>query len=721
MSERAIKLLRFGSRYLRRWYSRQHNLRYTLVAALIYTLAALVVTYPLILDLSSTVVGKSGRNDGYQYAWSLWWAKQAIFDSEEKLVHLSGLNHPVGQYQPFVLTMLTVYLTALPLLLVFPVAVVYNLLTLISFTLCGLSVYWFASEQTGSRRAGLISGFAFAFFPNRIGHLIAGHLPQITAYWGPLFAFLLWRVVWKPGWRKGLLCGLVLIPALLVHPLHVVYFVAPVTLAILLYAVVRLRSEFFACERLWALGLAFGMAAVVVIPILWPSISAQQESGYLTEGGTIKLSLDLLALFTPSPYHPVLQPAGLVPRYAEKIFPKIDSLCEGLAYPGLIITLLGIWALVKRWRQTWIWMGLAVVSLILSLGPILKIGGESVVYEVDDHQSYIVLPYALVKLLPLFRVSRTPNRLNETVIFALAVSAAFGFISLPRLQVKHRMLSVLAGLMAVCILFEYLVIWPLPLRDAAISPVIQVIAAEDSDGALFHLPLRSSEVNHLALYYQTFHQRPIVGGKVHRERPENVPWETTLLGLVSADPAVEEIVPRPDLSQRRAWLRHFDIDYIVLHKQRNIRVYRSFVENVLGLAVCEDDTLAAFAVPTELAPPDEPLLYTISKDWHPPVQGTDGDWRRWIGCGSSARIYVYAAEAQVGRLAFTVEPAFEFTELRLEVDDTEERFVVAERSTYTSRPLVWESGVHTIHFKASEDCESLPSGDNRTFAFESID
>lgn len=694
-------------RHIRRRYP---TLWGTLVAALVYTLAALFVTYPLVFNLSSSI---AGGGDNYSHSWHFWRVKQVILGLGKGLADIPWLNHPAGLYHPFTLTILTVHLTPLPLLLVAPPHVIYNLHTLVGLVLCGLSAYWFATEVTGDRWAGLIGGLAFAYGSNKMGHMMAGHLPQTMAYWMPLFGLFLWRVIWKPGWRNGVICGLVLVPTLLVHPIHVVYFVLPLTLAILFYALVKLRKQLFVWKRLRALALAFGLAALVVVPILWPSVAAQREKGYLSAGGTVLYSTDLLAFFTPSPYHPVLRETGWLPGYAEDVFPNTHALQEGLAYPGLLITLLAIWALVDSWRRSWMWAALASACLVLSLGPLLKIGGQLARYTVGPYESHIVLPYAFVKPLPIVGVSRTPNRINETASFGLSMLAAIGFGALRRRLKREWACSIFSGVLAIGIVFEMLVLWPLPLREVEIPSVIRSVAAEDGTGAVLHLPpLGSSEFKHLALHYQTVHERPIVGGWVHRPLPSSERWETTLSRLATEDSAVEDIVPRPSLSERRAWLRYFDVDYVVMSKakEKNTVTYRPYLERLLGTTVHEDLELAAFAVPRQLAAPASDLLYTVTEDWTAPLQGAGGRmWRRWIGDGGS--IYVYAARPQTGRITFTVDSEIDFAKMELEVDDKEVgTFVVGERSTYVSPSVTWEQGMHTLRFETEEGCQQSESG-----------
>jgi hypothetical protein len=704
---------------MRHMHQRWPGLCWASLATLVYTLVAILITYPLILNLSSSIVGSG---DCYEYVWVLWRVKQVVLGSGGGLAYLPWLNHPVGMYHPFMLTMLTVDLTALPLLLIFPPHIVYNLLILSGFVFCGLSAYWFTSELTRNRKAGLVAGFVFGFFLNKMGHVIGGHLPQTMAYWVPLFALFLWRVVWMPTWRGGLICGLVLVPTLLVHPMHVAYFVLPVTLATLLYALIELRRGLLEQRRLWILLLVFGIAAFVVVPIWWPSILAEMDEGYLgSAGGTVKYSTDLLAFFTPSPYHPVLGPAGLLPGYLDEVFPSRTTLYEGLAYPGLLVVLLGIWALVKHWRQAWIWGLLAMVCMVLALGPILKVGGEAVVYTVDEYQTNIVLPYALIKSLPLFSASRTPGRFNETASFALAVLAAFGFDALSQ-QLKGRWVSfTLVGILAIGIVFEMLAMLPLPSSETTIPRVLHAIAAEDGTGALLHAPpLEKGKTKRAALYYQTVHERPIGGGYVHRSLPEAKPWEATLNGLIRADQAEGDIVPRPDLAQRRDWLRYFDIDYIILNKDETGDDYRPFIEELIGAAVDEDDEVAAFAVPDSVVSNINQSLYTIGEGWTPPFQNKDETWERWaLGSG---QIYVYAPEAQQVRIQFTVESALDLADLALEVDGVlVDRFVVGERSTYVSRLLTWEQGMHTVLFTRVQGCEGLSYADEcKVFALGNV-
>ncbi len=685
---------------------RRPGFRWALVALGVYTLTTCLMFYPVPFHLDEVIVG-SERGDAYQYTWSLWWAGRAILEPGKGLTHLTLMNHPVGLVHPFMLTLIGVHLTALPFSLLLSPAVAYNLQVLLSFVLSGMAMYWLCSEWTGDRRAGLVGGFILAFFLNKTGHVLGGHLPQVSIYWVPLYALFLRRLVCGPGWAAALGTALTLTGASLIHVMHLVYLVLPVTGAVLLAGVVEMRREFITRRRLGMLALAFGLAALATAPFLLPTArSALGESSYLHQEGILPSSTDLLAFFTPSPYHPLLRPLGWLPPFADRVFPSPDALREGLAYPGLLTAALAVWGLVKRRRRAWVWAALALTAAVLSLGPLLKVGGELALYRVDGEQSHVVLPYALLKQLPILDVGRTPGRLNEAVAFAVAVLAAYGAAELSgRLACRPRLRGALLALALLGIGFESVAVWPFPTGSAEIPLTIQRIAADPRDGALLHLGMTRREVNHRALYYQTVTGRPCVGGRVHRDLPETGPWWASLSGLAQADPAPSDIIPRPDKADRRAWLRHLGVDYVILHRDTwewQHPAYRGAVEALLGPPRYEDPALSAFPVPENVAELESDLLYTLSVEgWHGPEW--DGDrWRRWM-C-DDGQLYLYAARAESGSLGLVVDapqpPAVLEVYRGEEGQERLDGWLVGERVMYATRPITLTQGMNVFRFHA---------------------
>jgi hypothetical protein len=713
------KALRFFQEFVRR-----PGVRWSLVAVCVYTLATLAMTYPVPLHLNSVIIGDEG-GDAYQYTWSLWWARRAMLDPGERLAHLSLMNHPAGISHPFMLTMVGVDLVALPFSLLFPPPVVYNLQVLLSFVLSGLTMYWLCTELAGDCRAGLVGGFIFAFFLNKTGHVVAGHLPQVTVYGFPLYVLFLWRTVRRPGWSNVLIAALTLAFSCLVHVMHVVYFVLPITAAVLLIGLLEWKGAFFTWRRLGSLAILFGLAALIASPFLFPTLSRSvQDDGYLYKVGTVDHSIDLLAFFTPSSYHPVLGPLGLLPAFAEEVFYDEETLYEGLAYPGALAVGLAAWGLVRQKRRAWVWGALALMAGVLSLGPLLKVGNELVLYQVDAYRSHVVLPYALLKQVPLLRVGRTPGRLNEIVMFAVAILASYGVAALVRwLDRRPRLLAGVLVAALIGIGFESVAIWPFPVSTTEIPPVVQRVAGEPGDGAMLYASMKSRWVNHRALYYQTVARRPIVGGEVHRAVPEALPWSEMLLGLAQPDEELGDIVPLPSPAGRRAWLRHFGVDTVLFTKRedRDESAHREFIERFLGRPKVEDDTLAAFQVPEDGSALESSYLYAFSRQgWDAPKR--DGDqWQRWMY--DEARLYVYSTRAQEGSLRFTVDSDLEPPVLSVYAGERLlDSFFTAERATYTTRPFTLAQGMNDLHFRAAGGCpEEL--GDRATcgtFVFDDV-
>ena len=678
----------------------------TLTALLIYLLAALVVFYPVPFRLRSVIAGFPAR-DGWQYTWWLWFAKQLLLQGRG-LSDLYLMNHPVGLQHPFQWTLIYLSLVALPLESLFSPAATFNLMVLAAYVLSGLSAYHLCRELTGQHWAAIVGGAIFAFAPNRLGHAMAGWLPQMTVYLYPWYALLLIRTLRRPTLRRALGLGVLAGVAATVYVMHIAYIMVPLTVVIVGAEWLARRGVFFQDRRGRYLALALAISLTIALPFLAPLITGRFRSGldYLSTSGVVGHSSDLLAYLTPSPYHPILRPLGLVPAFAQRVFVDREAMRAALAYPGLVAVLLALWGTLKGKPRPWRWLALALGAALFALGPLLVVGGKPLSYTTDGYRTHVLLPYALLRQLPLLDWARTPGRLNVVGMLGLGVLAAYGVAdSFSRLRSQRWSKALGVGLTAL-ILFEFLPIWPFPVGDATIPPVIQAIAERPGDGAILHLPMERRRVNHRALYFQTALERPIVGGEVLRMLPETPPWWQTIEGLVVH--TAPDIVPRPaDTVQRRAWLRHFGVDWVVLHKLEpgdEIR-YRPPIEQLLGVTMAEGETLAAFPVPKEVSSPKEPYLYTLGSGWHSPQQ--DGNvWRRWLH--DDGELYIYSTREEAGVLRLHVDSHLEFPLLEVYRDDhLLDTFVVDERATYTTRPFTLTQGMNVFRFHAPGGCPEI--------------
>jgi hypothetical protein len=680
----------------------------SLMALLIYVTVAVVVFYPVAFRLNSVIAGFTGR-DGWEHAWWLWFARRLLLQGRG-LDDLYLLNHPVGLQHPYQWSLVSFSLIASFFSSLFPPAAAYNLMVLSSFVLGGLAAYHLCRELTGEHWPAVVGGAIFAFCPNRLGHALAGWLPQMTVYLFPWYALLLIRTLRRPTWRRSIGLGVLAAMAATIWPIHLVFFMVPVTLVVVGDGLIRHRRVFFEERQGLYLGLAFGIALVVALPFLSPVILGrfEGETSYLAMSGFVEHSTDLLAFFTPSPFHPVLAPLGLVPSFARGVFADPEALRAGLAYPGLIAVLLGAWGVLKSRPRPWPWLVLAVGAALLALGPILIAGGKPVEYTVDGYRTYVSMPYALAQFVPFLDWVRTPGRINTTGMLGLGVMAALGVKALVARFSARRWFAVSFALVVVAlVIFEYLPVWPFPAGDASIPSALRHIADSPGDGGVLNVPMSRRSVNNRSLFFQTATGRPIVGGIVLRTLPDVPPWLETIEGLAKAD-RTPDVVPRPSLDQRRAWLRHFDVDWVLLHlmHSKDEERYRPFIEELLGPAAVEDETLVAFSVPASVPALEDSRLYTFSQyGWHTPEQ--DGDvWRRWMY--DDGRLYVYSAVEETGSLRFVVDSHLAFPVLEVYLgEQLVDAFVVDERTSYTTRPFVLAQGMNVFRFHAPGGCTDV--------------
>ena len=176
-------------------------------AAGIYLVAALVLTWPLASHLTSHLGAVEGAGDPYLNLWILGWGMKAWLSDPVSVLNGSVFNanifHPAAGTLTYSDHLLLQSLALSPLYAVTGnLALCYNVLLVASLTLSGLAMHVLARSVTGSERAAVIAGLAWACWPYRTAHLL--HLQLQALYFMPLALLFLHRVV--AGRRWGVDC-----------------------------------------------------------------------------------------------------------------------------------------------------------------------------------------------------------------------------------------------------------------------------------------------------------------------------------------------------------------------------------------------------------------------------------------------------------------------------------------------------------------------------------
>lgn len=521
-----------------------------------YFALACVITYPLIAQLGTHLAGFV-YGDGREMAHHLWWARYAL-EHGQPLFTQTLLGYPNGidgvtlwaDPLQFVPGWLLTFLVPLPL--------AYNLPLLLNMALNGSAMAALAGYllrpaaasnspnaaprfHASASWAAVIAGVVFMLYPVMLGHLGAGHSGLMAQWPLPLYALALLRL------RERVTLGRILIAAACFvlgawgHTLQVIYALLPVTAIFFLWALAAPPVQGGQGAGRWRWAAAVMASAVLgalalglfLLPVLATTLGT---AAYTDAGGTVRYSADLLAIVSPSFRHPLW---GSLLDYPRRVLGvNID---EGAAYLGLITAALAAIA-VWRVRAARVWLLLGLLAYGLALGPLLKVFDQPVQVHIDNYESLVTLPFALLTMLPGLSLARSPGRFNFMLALAAAALAAYGAAwLLARIGSKAARAGValvLCGLIA----FDTLTFWPLPTTDAAIPAAISALRERDDIRAVFDAPWDSLIAAKDALYLQTAHEHALIAGQVTRATPVNPAkldlletFDPALLALAGAD------------------------------------------------------------------------------------------------------------------------------------------------------------------------------------------
>jgi len=313
----------------------------------------------------------------------------------------------------------------------------FRLQVIIPLLIAAAGMYWFLRMLRRSRPASLLGSLSWScggYLLSTTCQLAFLHAASVI----PLALGFAVRLVRKPEATNGI--GLALIvgtQCLTGEPSTLLMMPLLVSAAVLAERRHLARRAFPSLAASLLLGLALG--AVTLIPGLHHAGKTVRAMG-LPEPMANLWSMPAwraFELFTPYPLgHVVPGQPGLFWGgflYNPRVLPFYHSL-----YPGLLIALLAIFALVARRRRLWPWLAVALLGFVMALGRNFP-------------------AWSFVRRLPLFADIRFPEKFSLLVCFPLVTLAAYGFDyavlgpARARLWMKRALLKfVVLGLLAAC-------------------------------------------------------------------------------------------------------------------------------------------------------------------------------------------------------------------------------------------------------------------------------
>jgi hypothetical protein len=486
-----------------------------IIAWMLFSVMAVVKTYPLVLNMSNHIPGDLG--DPLLNAWIMSWDYHSLTTDPWNLFD-ANILYPVEKslaLSEHLLGLLPIFapayaLTGNPIF-------AYNTVFFLSFPLCGLAMFLLVYYWTGNFWASLLAGFLFAFAPVRLGQF--SHLQLYNLFWAPLAFLFLDKFLRYTRW-EDLTAFALLYWLQILSSVYLGWLTTTSVILYVLYYVVFLRRDLLARSLLPHFGFFSVASLFVLLPLHWPYIEVKRQWG-------MSRSLEECVFYAADPFFSYLTPPFVVNdlywsllRFAESRFAGNEK----MLFPGIVAPILALLGGIvadkglcggEASRLKRLFTLILVASFLLSLGPFLTIA---------DHNTHIPLPYYLLyQLAPGFQSMRVPARFALMVGLAASVLAALGFLWLwrvlqARFCLEGRWAATIEGVLALFILGLFtleLGFKPMPMARVQtgreVPEVYGWLATNPFSGAIVELPHGHWE-DYQYTYFSTYHWLPIVNG-----------------------------------------------------------------------------------------------------------------------------------------------------------------------------------------------------------------
>jgi hypothetical protein len=527
-----------------------------------YLVLAILPSLAMLLHPSSSPLFYP-RGDLAQTLWNFWWFDQSFWHGANPY-HTDMLFHPFGAYL-FLHTFEAVdaFVTT-PFRWIAGVEFAWKAAFVLHYFWTGVAVHLLARRLgVGNYGAAMC---AIILMTSSYRTVNAGALSLMAT--GHAF-FLAWAVVgcWQEPRRmtRGFWLALAFL-LLLFSNLYYLFFMT-IFLSLVMIALVIAKRPAKEAVRGWAiqLGIALLIVAGPVIFMLSGIAKAQEHlsaTAGFEEWNQVRGSADLGQLLLPRWLRPIIEGKEIpeepwmlftAPLRAMSFFPPVAF---------IVIALLGMG---KRGRvfagnahPRIVRIGLLTVlvaAFFIALGPRVKVWttfdpAERPLEENTGEPPHweglsVPSPYRWLAPLPVFRQIRGNHRAGYFFLAAVVLLCAPAFERGLRrtgelIKTTPAQQALLLGAIAMLSWTENGMYF-YPSEPPFPNEGLRVIAQQTGPGAVRTYPDRGYMVQGLAMYDQTVHERPIIGGYLSRDLPkydrwlETRPWEQLLHDLIGTD------------------------------------------------------------------------------------------------------------------------------------------------------------------------------------------
>jgi len=448
--------------------------------------------------------------------WIIGWTKQAIFDLGQLPYKSHLLNFPYGYNLAVTEISPLQILIALPFTLITNNPILgFNIAILSTFTISGLTMYYWVLHLTKSNGASLVASTAFAFLPYHSIHFLSGHLNLSGIQWFPLYFMGFIEILNSEKFNfKYIVILSVGLSGIALTSQYYLFMTLFISAVISLIFLIHKRHffkwiiwrQFIICGLLSLPSLILGIVPYFLIHRVSSSLRPLEDVMVYSAG-----IADYFLPFTKS-----LIAGGWVSNN----FPR-DLWNEATLYLGLPVFILAVFGYIKLRksdkRQIAGIMGLiALIAFIVSLGTNLTWMENPVILKtpyflktlINQEYFKVLLPgYLLYKYFPFYNIMRVWMRYGIIVMTITCALVGIGthelsknFAKLPR----KIIIFVILGL----VLIDFM---PTHYKTVEVrAREVDDWLAEQPFGGQVQLPLKNS-YEQSSIYFTLINQKPLIG------------------------------------------------------------------------------------------------------------------------------------------------------------------------------------------------------------------
>ncbi len=530
-----------------------------LSAFIIFLLAAVFITFPWIFHLTDYV---TGYGDNFIYAWIHTWAIQSLVSGNISSIFTTNIFYPFqigpGASDP---NLAASYISLIPYLITKEPIVTVNFITILSIILTGFSLFLLSYKITKDYLASILCGVLVIFSPAYLSFF--AHIQMFFIVFVPLSLLFFLNFI-ESGKTKYLVVSIVFFLIQTHNNFLGGYFILFSYAIIFFFAYLKDKKN--AIKLISKQNIAvFIISLVLVVPVMLPYFKVSKEFNYVRDiRDTVHFALQPEDLLYASDF------SRLGPIFNDLPINKVSQNNEFKpGFLGFVFTLLTIFAFIyvmrnlrKKNLELNSFTAISLLGLILSLGPVLHLGRQTV-----HTPSLIPLPYALFYyIIPGFQGFRNSARWEVLFIIGTGVVISIVLAKLLAQKKLSKKLIIYSLLILGCVIELNHPMKFVKIPGVKDFPPEHVwLATTPQDTKYIEMPIYNWNMFDYAseelwrMYFSTIHYRRTVNGGGGFTPPA---WQEMVYEL-------DETFPQ-DLTIKR--LKDLDLDYLVVHKNEYDRL-----------------------------------------------------------------------------------------------------------------------------------------------------